>query len=36
VEEAFLLVPVVALFGAPVTAFDASYLVFSRHYATAL
>lgn len=36
VEEVFLLVPFVALLGAAQTAFDASYLVFSRHYATAL
>jgi hypothetical protein len=34
--EAFLLVPVVALFGANQTAFDASYLMFARHYARAL
>ena len=36
VEEAFLLVPVVALFGATMTAFDASYLLFARHYSTRL
>ena len=36
VPEAFLLVPVVALIGACATAFDASYLIFSRHYATRL
>ena len=36
VEEAFLLVPVVALFGATMTAFDASYLLFARHYAARL
>jgi hypothetical protein len=32
----FLLVPVVALIGACQTAFDASYLIFSRQYATRL
>jgi len=31
-----LLVPVVALFGATMTAFDASYLLFARHYAARL
>ena len=36
VGEAFLLVPVVALFGATMTAFDASYLLFARHYAARL
>ncbi len=36
VEEAFLLVPVAALFGATITAFDASYLLFARHYAARL
>ena len=36
VEEAFLLVPVVALSGATMTAFDASYLLFARHYAARL
>ncbi len=36
VPEAFLLVPGVALIGANQTAFDASYLIFSRHYAAAL
>ena len=36
VEEAFLLVPVVALFGATMTAFDASYLLFARHYSARL
>jgi hypothetical protein len=36
VPEAFLLVPVVALFGATMTAFDASYLIFARHYAARL
>lgn len=36
VEEAFLLVPFVALFGANMTAFDASYLLFARHYAARL
>jgi hypothetical protein len=32
----YLAIPFVALFGAAQTAFDASYLVFSRHYATRL
>lgn len=36
VPEAFLLVPVVALFGATMTAFDACYLIFARHYAARL
>ncbi len=36
VSVAYLLIPPVALLGAVQTAFDASYLVFSRHYATAL
>ncbi len=36
VPLAFLLVPPVALLGAAQTAFDASYLIFSRHYATTL
>lgn len=36
VSEAFLLIPVVALFGASMTAFDASYLLFARHYAARL
>lgn len=36
VEEAFLLVPVVTLFGAAMTAFDASYLLFARHYSARL
>lgn len=36
VPEAFLLVPVIALIGANQTAFDASYLIFARHYAAAL
>lgn len=36
VEGAFLLIPVVALYGAVQTAFDASYLMFARHYATRL
>lgn len=36
VEEAFLLVPVVALLGATLTAFDASYLIFARQYAARL
>ena len=34
--EAFLLIPVVALLGANQTAFDASYLIFSRQYAARL
>jgi len=33
---AFLLVPPVALIGAVQTAFDASYLIFARHYSTVL
>ncbi len=32
----FLAIPVVALIGANQTAFDASYLIFARHYAAAL
>jgi hypothetical protein len=36
VDQAFLLVPVVALIGAVQTAFDSSYLVFARWYATYL
>ncbi|MDJ0791642.1 MAG: hypothetical protein QNJ71_07075 [Acidimicrobiia bacterium] len=36
VEEAFLLVPVVALIGAVQTAFDSSYLTFARWYAAFL
>ena len=36
VEEAFLLVPVVALIGAVQTAFDSSYLMFARWYAAYL
>jgi hypothetical protein len=36
VDEAFLLVPVVALIGAVATAFDASYLIFARQYAARL
>lgn len=35
-ELAFLMLPFVALFGAVITAFDASYLIFARHYAAAL
>ena len=35
-ERLALALPVVALLGACQTAFDASYLIFSRHYATAL
>jgi hypothetical protein len=36
VPEAFLLIPPIALFGAAMTAFDASYLLFARHYAARL
>lgn len=36
IPEAFLLIPIVALLGATMTAFDASYLIFARHYATRL
>jgi hypothetical protein len=36
VEEAFLVVPVVALLGANQTAFDASYLFMARTYSAAL
>ena len=36
VSEAFLLIPIVALLGATLTAFDASYLIFARHYAAKL
>lgn len=36
IEEAFLLIPFVALWGACQTAFDASYLIFARQYAAAL
>ena len=36
VPEAFLLIPPLALFGAAMTAFDASYLLFARHYAARL
>ncbi|MDH3307879.1 MAG: hypothetical protein OEO77_10215 [Acidimicrobiia bacterium] len=36
INEAFLLVPFVALWGACQTAFDASYLIFSRQYAARL
>lgn len=36
VPEAFLLVPVTALLGATLTAFDASYLIFARQYAARL
>jgi hypothetical protein len=35
-DPAFLVVPVVALMGAVQTAFDASYLIFARWYATYL
>lgn len=34
--EAFLLIPVVAILGANQAAFDSSYLIFARHYATEL
>ncbi|MDJ0954548.1 MAG: hypothetical protein QNJ81_12795 [Acidimicrobiia bacterium] len=36
VPLAYLLIPPVALLGAAQTAFDASYLIFSRHYAATL
>lgn len=36
VPLAFLLIPPLALLGAAQTAFDASYLIFSRHYAERL
>ncbi len=36
VPEAFLLIPVVALYTAVQTAFDASYLIFARQYAARL
>ena len=36
VEGAFLLIPIVALYGAVQTAFDASYLIFARQYAARL
>jgi hypothetical protein len=36
VPVAFLLIPPVAILGAVQTAFDASYLIFSRHYSTVL
>lgn len=36
IPEAFLLIPIVALLGATMTAFDASYLIFARHYAAKL
>ncbi|NND12414.1 MAG: hypothetical protein HKO10_00455 [Acidimicrobiia bacterium] len=36
IQAAFLAVPFVALIGAAQTAFDASYLIFSRHYSHAL
>lgn len=36
VPLAFLLIPPVALLGAAQTAFDASYLIFSRHYSESL
>lgn len=35
-ELAWVVLPFVALFGAVITAFDASYLIFARHYAAAL
>jgi hypothetical protein len=35
-ERAFVVLPFVALFGAVITSFDASYLIFARHYAAAL
>lgn len=36
IDELFLVVPFVALWGACQTAFDASYLIFARQYASAL
>lgn len=36
IPEAFLLVPFVALLGANMTAFDASYLIFARTYAATI
>lgn len=36
VSESFLLVPLVAILAANVTAFDASYLIFARKYAAVL
>lgn len=36
IPEAYLLIPPVTLIGAAQTAFDASYLIFSRHYASAI
>jgi hypothetical protein len=36
IAEAFLLVPLVAILAANVTAFDASYLIFARKYAAVL
>lgn len=36
IPEMFLLIPVVALYSAVQTAFDASYLIFARHYAARL
>lgn len=36
IPEAFLLIPVVALYTAVQTAFDASYLIFARQYAARL
>lgn len=35
-EPMFVVLPFVALFGAVITAFDASYLIFARQYATRL
>ncbi|NNF68852.1 MAG: hypothetical protein HKN01_03705 [Acidimicrobiia bacterium] len=35
-DEAFLVIPFVALWGATQTAFDASYLIFARQYAARL
>jgi len=35
-DRAFIALPFIALFGAVITAFDASYLIFARHYAAAL
>ncbi len=36
IPEAFLLIPPITILGAAQTAFDASYLIFSRHYSAAL
>jgi hypothetical protein len=36
IPQAYLLIPPLTLLGATQTAFDASYLIFSRHYARAI